>query len=172
MSSSKSFLTKYFGLFQESRIEQEVSILNQTIVSNQIITYWVLMKNVLKNDTKIVYDIKGDSKRIQSNQLNKEPDFEKDNRTLIFNGLNHLLHFWIQLKSDLNFLASFQIMDYSLLIGFNQREFTIGIIDAFTPFSLKKVCQFIFKTLLTPFVIVGVDSRKLVYLQIGTKRDY
>jgi hypothetical protein len=88
---------------------------------------FVIMNNVFSPDSRIdvIYDLKGsrlgraatrDSKKSNRVVVQKDLDFEENNRTLLMERTTQLC-FELQMETDVAFLQRLNVMDYSLLVG-------------------------------------------------------
>ncbi|ANB11223.1 1-phosphatidylinositol-4-phosphate 5-kinase [Sugiyamaella lignohabitans] len=124
---------------------------NYTLVAGGKKTHFVIMKNLLQKETDLIYDLKGSSH-------DRRAGPRKDNRgRVVFKDLDwtdkheaismsqedrdKLL---VQVSKDVGLLKRHNIMDYSLLVGFQsdtrtcEQQPVIGMIDTLCPFSWRK----------------------------------
>jgi len=93
--------------------------------------YMIVMKNVLSSRVKVhkKYDLKGstvqreasDKEKRKENPTFKDNDFVKDNVKIYLDD-EIRAEFLTTLKSDVEFLASLKLMDYSLLVGIHDSD--------------------------------------------------
>ncbi|ANB11109.1 1-phosphatidylinositol-4-phosphate 5-kinase [Sugiyamaella lignohabitans] len=133
---------------------------NYTLVADGKKTHFIIMKNLLQKETDLIYDLKGSSH-------DRRAGPRKDNRgRVVFKDLDwtdkheaismsqkdrdKLL---VQVSKDVDFLKRHNIMDYSLLVGFQsdtrtcEQQPVIGMIDTLCPFSWRKRAETVSKSL-------------------------
>lgn len=138
--------------------------------------YFILMRNVVANPCEHpaheLYDLKGSlvgrkaspSEMNKSSPVFKDLDFEDVSIDL---GSRHTDELLSALHMDVEFLASLQLMDYSVFIGVHytsrcdtshssvssisvdgEEVYYIGIIDLFTKYTTKKKLEHMFKSII------------------------
>lgn len=176
MQFFQSILEKYHQHNQKCPSTTICRILGMYTLKENFVLNFIIMENIFPHPQDETFDLKGSSIGRDATEEEKKKHFYKDNdllakKTKIDMGKEFFFNFFQNLKEDCQFLASLDIMDYSLLLGVSsvvdneksnniktkytcfksvdgKKTYHLGIIDILQKWNLKKKAEMNIKSVL------------------------